>query len=126
MNYNVQANTGAARSGTLTIAGQTFTNNQAVGAPTCSFTLTANNANVGTSGGALLNVGVTASASNCAWTATSNVNWVTRLDRTHKPICGMTPTGSAAAQAAVAADMAPAPIAGAQAPTVAEAASSAP
>lgn len=38
----------------------------------------------------------------------NNVNWVTRLDRNHKPICGLVPTGSAAAQAAVAADMAPA------------------
>ena len=35
------------------------------------------------------------------------VNWVARLDRSHQPICGMPPTGSAAAQAAVAADMAP-------------------
>lgn len=35
------------------------------------------------------------------------VNWVMRVDRNHKPICGMTPSGSAAAQAAVAADMAP-------------------
>ena len=43
------------------------------------------------------------------------VNWVARLDRTHKPICGMPPTGSAAAQAAVAADMAPDTLASAQA-----------
>lgn len=38
-----------------------------------------------------------------------NVNWVARIDRKHKPICGMLPTGSAAAQAAVEADMAPDP-----------------
>ena len=37
------------------------------------------------------------------------VNWVARVDRNHKPICTMTPTGSAAAQAAVAADMGPDP-----------------
>ncbi|MGV8986584.1 MAG: SPOR domain-containing protein [Cypionkella sp.] len=36
-----------------------------------------------------------------------NVNWVARVNGIHKPICGMMPTGSAAAKAAVAADMAP-------------------
>ncbi len=35
-----------------------------------------------------------------------SVNWVARVDRSRKPICGMVPTGSAAAAAAVAADMA--------------------
>lgn len=35
------------------------------------------------------------------------VNWVVRVDRSHKPICGLTPTGGSAAQAAVVADMAP-------------------
>ena len=34
VNYTVDANTGAARNGTITIAGQTFTVNQAVGTPT--------------------------------------------------------------------------------------------
>ena len=51
------------------------------------------------------------------------VNWVARLDRTHKPICGMPPTGGVAAQAAVAADMAPDATAATRAPqtaTVAE------
>lgn len=46
----------------------------------------------------------------------SGVNWVARVDRKHKPICNMVPTGSAAAQAAVAADMAPDPQAVTQAP----------
>ncbi|MBI1170201.1 hypothetical protein GC209_02275 [bacterium] len=40
-----------------------------------------------------------------------NVNWVARIDRNRAPICGMLPTGSAAAQAAVQADMAPDPLA---------------
>jgi hypothetical protein len=31
--FSIQANTGAARAGTLTVAGQTFTVNQAAGAP---------------------------------------------------------------------------------------------
>lgn len=46
----------------------------------------------------------------------AGVNWVARVDRSHKPICNMIPTGSAAAQAAVAADMAPDPQALAQVP----------
>ncbi|MBL8202896.1 MAG: NF038122 family metalloprotease [Blastocatellia bacterium] len=78
VNYNVLANTGAARSGTMTIAGQTFTVNQAAGTPTCGFTLSPTSANPGTSGGLAI-LTVTASASNCAWTATSNVNWVSIL-----------------------------------------------
>ena len=39
----------------------------------------------------------------------AGVNWVARVDRGHKPICNMLPTGGTAAQAAVAADMAPDP-----------------
>lgn len=35
------------------------------------------------------------------------VAWVARVDRKHKPICGLVPMGSAEAQAAVTADMAP-------------------
>lgn len=38
-----------------------------------------------------------------------STGWVARVDYSHKPICGMVPTGSAAAQAAVTADMAPDP-----------------
>ena len=36
--YSVTANTGIARTGTMTIAGQTFTVNQNAGAPTCTLT----------------------------------------------------------------------------------------
>lgn len=35
------------------------------------------------------------------------VNWVQRVDRNHKPLCGFPPTGSAQVAAAVEADMAP-------------------
>ncbi len=44
----------------------------------------------------------------------ARVNWVVRVDRNHKPICGMPPSGGGAAQAALAADMAPDPQAGGQ------------
>lgn len=41
----------------------------------------------------------------------TGVNWVARVDRNRKPICGMPPSGGAAAQAELAAVMAPDPLA---------------
>ncbi len=72
VSFTVAANTGAARSGTLTIAGQTFTVNQA--AP-CSYSILPTSQNFAAAGGSNV-VGVTASA-GCAWTATSNAAWLT-------------------------------------------------
>jgi hypothetical protein len=76
--YSVTANSGAARSGTLTIAGQTFTVNQASGAGggTCIFNVSATNLTIGGANGTLPLV-VMASATNCAWSATSNATWLT-------------------------------------------------
>ncbi len=68
--YTVDANTGAARSGSLTIAGQTFTVSQPSG---CSYSITPTAQTVpgpGSSG----SVNVTAPGS-CGWTAASNVPW---------------------------------------------------
>jgi len=78
VNYSVTANTGAARSGTLTIAGNTYTINQAAGSGggTCSYNLSATSLTVGSAGGAVP-LTVTPSTANCAWTATSNVAWIT-------------------------------------------------
>ena len=74
--FTVAANTGASRTGTLTIAGQPFTVTQAAaGAPSCSYSISPGSQNVG-SGGGTGNVNVTA-GSACAWTATSNVAWIT-------------------------------------------------
>jgi hypothetical protein len=74
--FNVAANTGAARNGTLTIAGQTFTANQAAAAaPACTYTLDANSASLSALGGAG-SVSVTAAA-GCAWTATTSSSWIT-------------------------------------------------
>ncbi len=70
--YSLLANnTGSQRSGTITIAGQTFTVTQQA----CSSTLspTSRSHNGGVSGGI---VAVT-SASGCAWTASSNALWLT-------------------------------------------------
>lgn len=51
-----------------------------------------------------------------------SVNWVPRVDRARKPLCGMTPTFGAAVVAAVEADMAPEPPVAAAAPVRAAAA----
>ena len=74
--FTVAANTGASRSGTLTIAGTTFTVSQAaVGAPPCTFSIAPTNQNApstATTG----TINVTA-GTGCAWTASSNVPWLT-------------------------------------------------
>ncbi|MBI1761073.1 MAG: hypothetical protein HYR56_06510 [Acidobacteria bacterium] len=72
VNYSVAANVSPARSGTLTIAGQTFTVNQASG---CVFTLSATSQHFPGAGGAgMVNV---ASGAGCAWTAVSNDAFIT-------------------------------------------------
>ena len=70
--YSVAANSGAARYGTLTVAGQTFTISQAAN---CTYTLSPTSVLVayqGESG----SISVTTS-SGCPWTATSNNAWIT-------------------------------------------------
>ena len=70
--YSAAANSGGARSGTLTIAGQTFTVNQA---STCSISISPTSANVPDDG--IKNASVTVTApGGCAWTAVSNVPWI--------------------------------------------------
>ncbi|MEZ5308604.1 MAG: BACON domain-containing carbohydrate-binding protein [Pyrinomonadaceae bacterium] len=70
--YTVAANTGPARTGTVTIAGQTFTVNQTSG---CSYSInptSATSPSTGTTG----TVAVTTDT-GCDWTATSNDSWIT-------------------------------------------------
>lgn len=71
VNYSVQPNTGASRSGTLTVAGKTFTVNQ-MGC-SFSFSFTTNSFPASASNGS---VTVTASGGNCPWAATSNNTWI--------------------------------------------------
>jgi len=72
VNFSVNANnTANSLSGTLTIAGQTFTVNEAGVA--CSYSLSATSASFGSSGGTG-SVNVTAPA-GCSWTAVSNIGW---------------------------------------------------
>lgn len=73
--FNAAANTTAAsRTGTLTVAGRTFTVTQPAGT-TCTATLTpASHTFLSAGGSGLTNVTV---ASGCPWSATSNAGWVT-------------------------------------------------
>jgi hypothetical protein len=74
--FSVAANTGTARSGTLTIAGLVFTVNQAAFVPPpCTYSIAPTSQNVpvlGASG----TVNVT-TAVGCTWTASSNAPWLT-------------------------------------------------
>jgi hypothetical protein len=75
----IAANPGAARTGVVAIAGQTYTVTQGAGAtppppPTCSYALGADDQSVTALGGAAT-VTVTA-AGGCGWTATSQVPWI--------------------------------------------------
>lgn len=72
--YSVAANTGPARSGTITAGGQTFTVNQNAG-PSCSYTLTPSSANLSPGGGSG-SFTVTTGA-GCEWTAVSNNGFIT-------------------------------------------------
>jgi hypothetical protein len=73
--YSVAANTStSARSGTITIGGQTFTVSQAAAAATCSYALSPSSYS-STAGGALLSFSVI-TTTGCAWTAASNASWI--------------------------------------------------
>jgi hypothetical protein len=73
--FSVAANTGAARNGTLTIANQTFTVNQAAGTVPCTYSIAPASQNVDANANAGT-VAVTAGA-GCNWTATSGASWIT-------------------------------------------------
>jgi hypothetical protein len=70
--YTVAPNPGASRSGTMTIAGQTFTVTQA--AQTCTYAINPMSTSAPASGGTT-SVTLTAGA-GCTWTSTSNVPWI--------------------------------------------------
>jgi hypothetical protein len=71
----VLPNVGAARSSTISIAGLTFTLNQAAPLPNCTYTLNPGGATVPAAGGTG-SFTVTAS-SGCAWTAVASAPWIT-------------------------------------------------
>ncbi len=73
--YSIGANTSvAARSGTLTVGGQTLTVTQS--GVSCSFVVSIMSVSAPSGGGAFAPIGITAQE-GCAWTATSSVGWIT-------------------------------------------------
>ena len=72
--FNVAANSGAARSGSLTIAGLTFSVTQAAAGPGCSFSISPTTQSIGVLGGTAT-VAVTTSAT-CSWSATTADTWI--------------------------------------------------
>jgi hypothetical protein len=76
IDYRVSANTGAARSATITAAGKTFTIAQAAAPPpVCSFSISPTSQNVADAGGSG-SIAITASANTCGWTATTSAPWI--------------------------------------------------
>jgi hypothetical protein len=73
--FSVTANTGTARSGNLTIAGQTFTVSQAAPPPPCTISISPNKQDFKKHGGSG-SITVTASGASCTWTATANASWL--------------------------------------------------
>ena len=77
VSFTVASNTGAERTGSLTIAGQPFSVTQAAAAPVvpCTYAINPSSQSIGAAGGAGSQVSVTTS-SGCAWTAASNAGWI--------------------------------------------------
>ena len=77
VNYSVAANSSTApRSGTMTVAGQTFTVNQAGADAPCTFSISPTSQSFVSTGGSG-SIAVTASASTCMWTSANALSWVT-------------------------------------------------
>jgi Putative binding domain, N-terminal len=71
--FSVAANSGGTRTGTLTIAGATFSLTQGAA---CAYQINPNNQSIGATGGPGTQVAVS-TTSGCTWTATSNASWIT-------------------------------------------------
>ena len=71
--FNVQANSGSARTGTLTIAGRTFTVSQS--APPCSYTVTPSSVSLPASGGT--GTVSVSTQSGCTWSSATLTSWIT-------------------------------------------------
>lgn len=72
--YTAAANTGVARTGTVSVAGQTFTVSQAAAATPCTYAVAPQSVSIAAAGDAR-SVAVTTTAS-CAWTTVSNHEWL--------------------------------------------------
>lgn len=74
VSFSVAANPGPARTGTITVAGQTFVVSQAGTGAACTYAVSPTTLSVAAAGGSV-SVGVS-SQSGCAWTALSNEPWI--------------------------------------------------
>ena len=74
LSFTVAANGGPARTGTLTIAGQTFTINQAAVVAPCTYSLSPTNQGFDASGGG--GTITLTTGSSCTWTASSGFDWI--------------------------------------------------
>ena len=74
VNYSVAANTAAARTGSMNVAGQAWTITQDAGGVTCTYSISPTSQPFSASGGSG-SVGVTSSV-GCSWAATSNAGWI--------------------------------------------------
>jgi hypothetical protein len=73
--FRVAANPGSVRTGTVTVAGQTFTLTQTAAATTCTYAISPTSVRMDEKEG---HGTITVSAgTGCGWTATSNANWIT-------------------------------------------------
>jgi len=91
----VQANTGAARTGAVRIAGRLVTVEQEAGRSSCSYTVNPTGRSIGREG-AEVSVDVR-SAAGCGWSSTSQASWITVRD-------GATGSGNGAVRLAVSAN----------------------
>ena len=73
--FSVTANPGSVRTGTLTVAGQTFTVTQAAVPAPCTYTITPTD--VSLNDRAQTGTVAVAAGAGCAWTATSHAAWIT-------------------------------------------------
>lgn len=71
LNYTVAANTGPARSGTITVGNASLTVNQATG---CTYTLSSGSASLSAAGGS--GSFTLTTSTGCAWTASSSASWL--------------------------------------------------
>jgi uncharacterized protein (TIGR02145 family) len=71
----LSANTGDARSGSVIIAGQTYTISQEAAPASCTYTISPTSGSFTSSGGTS-SVSVTASSSSCPWTTSNSLSWV--------------------------------------------------
>jgi hypothetical protein len=95
VNFTVASTNGPGRSGTLTIAGRTFTINQGQG---CTFSLPSNSASATAAGGS--GTFDVRAASGCGWAANSNAAWLSIVS-------GATGSGNGTVQYSAAANTGP-------------------